>query len=64
MYNLEYTNQFKRSFKKCLKCRLDINIFYEAVNILAKTDTLPLNYKPHKLSGKYKNCLEYNLQPD
>ena len=64
MYKIEYTNSFKRSFKKCLKRGLDSHVFESALRILVEKGSLPQNYKPHKLSGKYRGLWECHLQPD
>lgn len=53
MYEIEYTTQFRRSFKKCIKRGLDPNVFKQAISILQSSGVLPTKYKPHKLSGKY-----------
>ena len=37
---------------------------YHAIELLRQTGSLPAKYKPHKLSGKYKGCWEYHIQPD
>ena len=64
MYEIEYTNSFKRSFKKCLKRGLYSHVFEAALRILVEKGSLPQNYKPHKLSGKYRGLWECHLQPD
>lgn len=64
MYEIEYTNSFKRSFKKCLKRGLDSHVFETALRILVEKGSLPQNYKPHKLSGKYRGLWECHLQSD
>ena len=64
MYEIEYTNSFKCSFKKCLKRGLDSHVFAAALRILVEKGSLPQNYKPHKLSGKYRGLWECHLQPD
>ena len=64
MYEIEYTNSFKRSFKKCLKRGLDSHVFEAALRILVEKGSLPQNYKPHKLSGKYRGLWECHLQSD
>lgn len=64
MYEIEYTNSFKRSFKKCLKRGLDSHVFEAVLRILVEKGNLPQNYKPHKLSGKYCGLWECHLQPD
>ena len=64
MYEIEYTNSFKCSFKKCLKRGLDSHVFEAALRILVEKGSLPQNYKPHKLSGKYRGLWECHLQSD
>ncbi|MBS7411118.1 MAG: type II toxin-antitoxin system YafQ family toxin [Candidatus Limisoma sp.] len=64
MYEIEYTTQFRRSFKKCIKRGLDPNVFKQAISILQSSGVLPTKYKPHKLSGKYAGFWECHLQPD
>ena len=68
MWEIEYTNRFKRSFKRCIKRGLNVEVFATAVEILVEilrqTGTLPPEYRPHKLSGKYTGYWECHLQPD
>ena len=64
MYHVEYTNRFKKDLKRCVKRGLDIRRIYEAVKLLEVHGELPVQYKPHKLSGNMKNQWEYHIQPD
>lgn len=64
MYSISYTNQFKRSLKKCVKQGLDLRLFTETLDILQATGTLPVQYRAHKLTGKYVDCWECHIQPD
>ncbi|WP_455992874.1 type II toxin-antitoxin system RelE/ParE family toxin, partial [Prevotella sp.] len=43
---------------------LDSHVFEAALRILVEKGSLPQNYKPHKLSGKYRGLWECHLQPD
>ncbi len=54
MYDIFFSNQFKRSYKKCLKRGCDKTLFEHVITLLAETGTLPARYKPHKLSGEWK----------
>lgn len=63
-YEIYYSNQFKRSFKKCIKRGYDVKLFEEVVSILAETGMLPAKYKPHKLSGNWGGLWECHIQPD
>ena len=56
MYEIIYTGQFKRSLKKCVKRGLEIKVFTDALDILQEKGCLPLEYKAHRLSGKYSGC--------
>ena len=64
MYAIEYTTQFKKDLKLCQKRGYNMNLFNKVASLLAKNGKLPSSYKPHKLSGKYKDCWECHIQPD
>ena len=57
MYEILFSNQFKRSYKKCLKRGCNKALFEEVVTLLAETGTLPRRYKSHKLSGQWQGDL-------
>ena len=63
-YNLLYSNKFKKSLKKCFKRGLDVERLRKIIKILAETGTLPAEYRPHKLSGKYQGNWECHIEPD
>lgn len=48
MWEIEYTNRFKRSFKRCIKRGLNVEVFATAVEILRQTGTLPPEYRPQQ----------------
>lgn len=64
MYEVIYTGQFKKSLKQCVRRGLDVNIFKTVLDILQEKGQLPAEYRPHKLTGKYKGCWECHMQPD
>ncbi len=64
MYSLNYTGQFKRSLKKCVKRGLNIQFLTDTLDILQATGKLPESYKAHKLTGNYKGCWECHISPD
>jgi mRNA interferase YafQ len=64
MYKITYTTRFRKDFKRCKKRGLDISILEKTIELLQLNGTLPLIYKPHKLSGKYSECWECHLQTD
>ena len=52
-YTLNYTGKFKKDLKLCEKRGYNISIFEKVSKLLETTGTLPAEYRPHKLSGKY-----------
>lgn len=65
MYTVNYTLQFKRAVKLCIRRGLDVNKIAELVDILRVRGVLPRKYKPHKLSG-YKGGMtwECHIEPN
>ena len=64
MYSINYTHQFKKDMRKCVKRGLDLKIFTDTLDMLQETGMLPQEYKPHKLVGEYAGCWECHMQPD
>ena len=64
MYEILFTNQFKRSYKKCLKRGCDKALLEKVVALLAESGVLPPQYKSHKLSGEWTGFWECHIQPD
>lgn len=64
MYKIFFSNQFKRSYKKCVKRGYDKSLLESVITLLAETGTLPARYKPHKLSGEWVGLWECHIQPD
>ncbi len=63
-YQIQFTGQFKKSYKRCIKRGCDQNIFKTAISILSETGALPDMYKPHRLHGNYEGFWECHLQSD
>ena len=64
MYEILFSNQFKRSYKKCLKRGRDKALLEEVVTLLAETGSLPQRYKALKLVGQGLGLWECHIQPD
>jgi len=64
MYNIQYTNRFKKDYKLCTKRGLNIELLKEVIVILEATGTLPPKYKPHPLKGKFQEFMECHIQPN
>jgi len=64
MYNLVYTNQFKKDVKLMQKRGLDMMILKKAIIFFESDGALPQTFKPHKLSGNYSGYWEAHLKSD
>lgn len=51
MYEVIFTNQFSKDYKKSLKRKCDIGLLNNLIETLAASGVVPLNCKPHILSG-------------
>ena len=64
MYELEYTNSFKKNYKRILKRGYSIELLTELFEQLIVYGNVNTIYKPHKLYGKYSGYLECHIQSD
>ena len=64
MYQLEYTNSFKKNYKRILKRGYNIELLAELFEQLITSGNVNAIYKPHKLLGKYAGYWECHIQPD
>ena len=64
MYSIDYTNRFKKDLKRCQKRGLDLQLILDAIALLRTTGTLPMSYRPHKLSGNRDGQWECHIEPD
>ena len=65
MYEIFYTNEFKKQLKLMIKRGRDSDVMNTAIEILGNTGTLPVvPYKTHKLHGNFVNHWEAHLEPD
>ena len=65
-YQVDYTSDFKKQYKKMLKQGKDLTKLYSVIETLATGLELDKKYKNHKLSSdnKYYNCKECHIEPD
>lgn len=63
-YQIEYTTRFSKSLKHCAKRGLDLDQFQKVADLLSTNGTLPAEYLPHSLHGKYNGCWECHIKPD
>lgn len=64
MYQIHYTNRFKKDVKRAIKRGYNILLLQEVIDLIQKNGTLPSKYKPHILSGKYAGLHECHIKPD
>jgi len=64
MFQLVYTNRFRKDVKLLKKRGFDIDLLKSTIVQLEETGTLPVKNRPHKLSGYYSGFWEAHLNPD
>ena len=64
MYSPDFTNQFKKDFKKCKKRGLSESLLQDIVGKILKGEPLPPKNREHKLIGNYADCTECHIKPD
>lgn len=62
MFQLVYTNQFKKDIKLLQKRGFDMMIIKKVICELELDGILNQSYKPHKLSGNYSGYWEAHLK--
>lgn len=61
----KYSRRFKKDFKAAVKADASVaNELRVVLDILLSGHSLPLEYRQHKLSGEFSECLECHLRPD
>ena len=65
-YRIDYSNKFKKQYKKIKKQGKDLNKLFNIVELLANGINLDTKYKDHALKDDkfYKNCRECHIEPD
>ena len=63
-YKLCYTTQFKRQMRLCRRRGLNVQLVFNAIDILMTQGKLPQSYRPHTLGGNRKGQWECHIQPD
>ena len=64
MYTPEFTNQFRKSYKRMIKRGAKPEIFEVVLDTICSGKKLQVNHKEHKLSGNYAGYTECHIQPD
>ncbi|MEI7675988.1 MAG: type II toxin-antitoxin system YafQ family toxin, partial [Bacteroidales bacterium] len=64
-FELIYSSQFKKDFKKIANNPKKVKPLVTALNILTETGSLPIaTYKTHELKGNFKGCMEAHILSD
>jgi mRNA interferase YafQ len=58
------SNRFKKDLRQAKKRGFKLEKLTEVVNMLARQEPLPGNYRDHNLSGEYHNFRECHVEPD
>ena len=64
MYEIKFTNQFKKDIKLAKKQGKNIDKLFAVVEKLANGEILERKYRDHELTGNYKDCRECHIEPD
>lgn len=64
MRNIFFLPKIKRDYKRLLSRGKNLVKLDQAAQLLSRTGLLPVNYQPHKLSGKYDGLWECHLEQD
>ena len=63
-YDIQFTTQFKKDLKLAKKQNKDLDKLFSVIEVLARGETLPPQYRNHDLSGNYKGTRECHVEPD
>lgn len=64
MRELRITNQFKKDLKRYKNQPKRIEKLKVILDYLQQGVTIPPEYKPHRLLGEYKDCMECHIEND
>ena len=58
MFELQFTRQFKKDFKRYKSDPVKVREVFSLLKLLERGDSIPKEFKPHRLKGNYKDYLE------
>ena len=64
MKEVKITNQLKKDLKRYQNQPKRINKLKVVLEYLQQGTAIPQEYKPHKLLGEYKDCMECHIESD
>ena len=62
--NVEWTNVFKRDYKRAMKRNLDITLLDDIIGKLSRREPLPPSNKDHPLRNNWIGFRECHIMPD
>ena len=64
MWDLSYSTRFKKDLKRYQNQPLKISALKTVLQQLRDNGTVDASYKPHILTGEFKDCMECHIQND
>jgi len=64
IFELQVTNQFKKSIDLSYARNFNLNLLFEIVELLAQAKPLPAKNHAHQLKGQYIGIWECHIKPD
>ena len=64
MYKIKTTREFEKNVKRCFKRGLPIEELRKVISLLVCDGSLPMEYRPHKLTGDRRGQWECHIEPD
>jgi mRNA interferase YafQ len=64
MYELVYTKQMERDYKRMKKRGADMSKLIQVTNLLQAGQPLPRKYRDHPLKGKWGSCRDCHIEDD
>jgi len=63
-YEVKRSSRFKKDYKRIKKRGYDLSLLESVIDLLAKGEPLPAEYKDHALIGDLKGFRECHILPD
>jgi mRNA interferase YafQ len=64
MQQIKLSGQYKKDFKRYKHNLSKVQKLLNIVRMLEHEIEIPSEYKPHKLTGNYKDCMECHIEND
>lgn len=64
MYEVKFTNAFKKSYKLMKKRGQDLSLLDDVIDLLRQSKKLEDKHRDHALTGNYQGFRECHIKPD